>query len=269
VAEVTTSLSKLLRFRDELNLKHVDEVIVGQGDTPKLSGQWLTPDVGNSGRELTDRVHTEQAHAEAQRIVEAAEQEAEQILLFAKVGSERAMLDARNQGYEAGYAAGITQGQQAVEHTIATATTEAAAIVTIAMQARKDLLTSLSTSLGGLVTGCVRRLLYRELTVSAVDVDMMVTDVLQYVLASHHVEIRVHPSDFEVATASHPRWQTVKFGEWDIAIVPDISMSPGDCMVRTESGRVDATLAVRLHLLDEAIQQSMERSVGAYVLIAD
>jgi flagellar assembly protein FliH len=197
------------------------------------------------------------AEIEAQSIVEAARHEAESIVRAARDKAKEIVEEARQQGWRAGYDAGFAEGQEHAAQCVA----EAQAVLEAARKERRELLKGAAPALTKVAMVAVRRLLARELALQAADIERMVAELLEYVLDSVRIEVRVHPNDFLAATEAYPRWRAVKFGDWEIAIIPDASITPGGCEIRSDAGRVDARMETKLELLEATIEAVIERSV--------
>lgn len=222
----------------------------GTSEALDMGAEEAVPEV----QAITPEQVLEEARQQAEDIVGRAEDEARSI---------------RDEAEKAGYADGFRTGQEiALEETRSACTEQverAAQLVRVAADDRLKWLGQLGGPLTAIVMSAVRDLLQRELATQHADIEHMVDDLLRYMMDSTKVEVRVHPDDFEVAAAGHPKWQHAKLGEWDVSVVPDANIHPGGCELQSEVGRVDATVETKLELLETTLRSLMERSVSEFV----
>lgn len=211
--------------------------------------------------ELVVQARLAEAELHCQGLIETARVEATRILETAAEQAERLQAEAEQHGRADGYTAGYAEGLDACQETCGTLVAKAQDVVRLTAESRAGLLRSMVEPLTALTMEALRTLLRRELEESPADVAEMVENLLQYVLESSLVEVRVHPDDFSLATTAHPRWKSAKFGEWEVSIVPDLSVARGGCEIRSENGRIDATVETRLELLQEHLRQAVADEV--------
>ena len=262
-AEVTTSLSRILKSLP------LESGVAGLLTIPVVS----LPEEKVSAI-LSETVELPERSAED--LLNSAKQAAAQILLAAKEAAERQVVEARQEakrvveharkeGYEAGYRDGLAAAQADTEAKFAVELAKATAIVTDAQAVRLRFLDELQDPLIAVCMASVKALLQRELVLESANIEQLVTEVLREATTNATVEVRVHPDDYHVAVQAHPVWQSAKFGDWEVAVVPDTSVLAGGCDVRFEGGRADATVEKRMDMLREIIARAMERSVHEHV----
>lgn len=195
-------------------------------------------------------IRLEEARKMAEEIVARANQEAERI-------RNDAFLQAREEGYATGYQEGLSACQSTCDGLVK----KAQDVVRAAADHRMDLLDSMVEPITQLTVESVTVLLQRELILAPANVEQIVRDLFHFVMESNSVEVRVHPDDFITATAAHSKWMTAKFGEWDVAIVPDPGVAQGGCEILSESGRIDAQINTRLELLQEHLARIVNEEV--------
>lgn len=202
-----------------------------------------------------------EANLQYEALLERARAEAAQMLASAEEQAQRLQTAAEQQGRSDGYTAGYAEGLNACQETCTTLVTKAQDVVRQTEEYRAGLLRSMVEPLTAITMEALSAMLRRELQESPANVAEMVEHLLQFVLDSSLVEVRVHPDDFSLATTAHPRWKSAKFGEWEVSIVPDLSVARGGCEIRSEYGRIDARVETRLELLQEHLQQAVTDEV--------
>ncbi|MCL6442032.1 MAG: hypothetical protein K6T83_00975 [Alicyclobacillus sp.] len=203
--------------------------------------------------------HKYRVETELAAQIAAARQEAEAMLEAVRAEAEQIRSDAYEQGYSSGYQAGLEAARADCAAECERRLHEAEQIVLKADQYRRHLLVQMRPVFIQIAMSAVRQLLYRELMLGHADFEHMVDELLTHVQDSTRVEVRVHPDDFAVASSLHPKWSNVKFGEWEVVIVPDLQVTPGGCEIRSDSSRVDARIETKLALLEETLQREWDR----------
>ncbi|MDQ0190559.1 hypothetical protein JI721_00420 [Alicyclobacillus cycloheptanicus] len=206
-----------------------------------------------------------QVQADCAAMIAEADAKARQIVETARAQAVQIEDQARTLGYQDGFEAGQRQAEAEMAQVVAETIEHARAVAASAATERTRLLEHLAEPLTTVVMEAVRRVLYRELSVQSVDIERMVDELLQFVIESSKVEVRVHPDDFEAARSGHARWQHAKLGDWEVSVVPDPAIQPGGCEIRSEFGRVDATVETKLDILQNTLRTVMERSVTEFV----
>jgi flagellar assembly protein FliH len=269
VVEVTTSLSKVLKLRGGLDVVDDAKVIPVQAVVP--FAVVLEPGLSDHEPVTSDDMNQRlnETRAQCEHLLSQAHAQAEQIAAEAYSRAQGVLEDAHQQGFQSGYAAGLARVQEDTAMACQTKIEEAAQVLHRADDNRRRLLKDMHSPLTSICLDAVKSLLHRELIVQQADVERMVCDLLQYVTESTKVEVRVHPNDYSAATDAHPTWQSAKFGEWEVIVVPDSKVSEGGCEVRSQSGRVDATVETKLELLQSTLMTVMERGVAQYAAAHD
>lgn len=257
VVEVTTSLSNVF--------KRVSSTWLPGGKQPiPIAVAGFSEEVAATverGEVSEPVVHPDtllaEARAACEQMLARAEVEAQAAIAAAQVEAQ----EIRRAAQQAGYDEGFRQGQE--EAAIAFAEwkqKEQAALTQLAEQieaGRSERLHALQPIVEELAMAAVKKLLYRELALAPADIGAMVEDLLVYVSQGTSVQVRVHPDDYAAARQAHPRWKLENYGEWEIAVVPDPTLAPGDCELRGTAGRVDGTLKTRLEELHQALRDCM------------
>lgn len=199
--------------------------------------------------------------AQAQQILAEANQTAAQILSDARTAAVQVRQEAHQLGYQDGVAMGreegLANGQQAYMERLAVIDR----IMMDARQTQREWLEQLPTALTDMVMSALSHLLLRELELAPAAIEAHVTELLAQVAETTAVEIRVHPDDFQIAKECHGTWQSVRFGSWQLSIVPDVSMQLGGAEVRSDTGRVDGRIETQLGQVRNVLTKVLERGL--------
>lgn len=96
-----------------------------------------------------------------------------------------------------------------------------------------------------------RRVLQAELSTSPDALFALVRSALQRAGDSRKIQVRVHPQDAEALAPALAKG-TLGVSAATVEIVRDAALSPGDCIVDTDFGKVDGRLDTRLDELHRA-----------------
>lgn len=263
MVEVTISLSKLVK------LVHVDADFLETRSIPAQQPVTVLSESSAESLQSLALVRLEEAERAAADMVRRATEEAERLVNDAHLEADQLFAAERSRGRAEGLESGRQEALAAAADTCEALVGGARRVVQEANQHRQRFVSDLALPLAELVMASVRQLLHRELATASADVEEMVRQLIVYVTESSRVEVRVHPDDYGVATTAHPVWQSQKFGDWSVVVVPDAAITPGGCELRSDVGRVDARMETKLALLQESVATFMERRAAEFVHAMD
>lgn len=178
-------------------------------------------------REVLDRVqHAQQALAEAQA-------EADQIIEQAKAQAQQLLKEAHQQGIE--------QGQrEALEH-LGRARAEYDRLLRAQEQDMLDL-----------ALGIAQRVINRSVALDPSVIRDVVAQTLEQVRHKRQILVLLNPDDLRRLEPDRAALQGVVEGA-SLYLDEDPQISPGGCVIETESGRIDARLEVQLAAIRAAL----------------
>lgn len=250
--EGTTSLSKVLRWNSKTTPTEKAVIPVARP---------LDRRETQSGNVPLDVVG--QAKAVAAELIASARRQVDELVRAAEAEAVGLRESARLRGYEAGTAAleaehaqlelQFAERQAASEADYARRLVEIESLAVAVVTARSEILSRALQPLPIICTEVVQALLGRELAMAPANMEAIIADMLRYLLDSTKVEIRVNPVDYPAATAAHPVWQSAKYGSWELVVVPDSAIRAGGCELRSDVGRLDGTVEVKLASLQSEL----------------
>ena len=177
---------------------------------------------------------------DAEKIIEAANQQAELILQNAREVYE----EQKKKGYEEGIqSARIDQADQMFK-----------------MVSRSiEYLAGLEGTLANILMSGIRRILgqfdEQEMVIS------LVKNALQHVRHEKSVTVRVPPTQFAVVQARTSEILADYRGVGFIDVVADERLKTGDCIIESELGVIDASIDVQLKALEQRIRQVNAKAI--------
>lgn len=225
------------------NIRQVPLTPVG-GNHETDGGSVAMPDSEDilaAAKEEADLILRE-AQLEAERIIEDTKQELESL---------RAVIEeeARKEGYEEG----IAQARKQYEDLIK----EAEIIKEHAKTEYGEALAGMESNILEMILDISRKVIGLELSASKEAMLEMVKQAFEKCTKSEGITVRVSPED-AVYLEEHKEHLHVS-GISEFIIKADSSMKPGDCIIDTSFGSLDAGVETKLRKIEEAFRQALHR----------
>ena len=168
------------------------------------------------------------------------EQEREQLLSEAKEQIEKEREEARQAGHDEGFAAGREAGLRD------------------AHDAMRDYLMQAEDVIVSIAMTAVERVLPQHF----IDVPQMVLpivrDAIERVKDQKEIVVHVPPDSYDFVLMARDELRgIVTAGDSSLSITSDESLKPGDCLVETPNGSVDARLQTQIEQLKKAVREVM------------
>ena len=191
-----------------------------------------------------------------------AEEERDRLLSEAQTQIENDRAEARAAGHAEGVAAGRAEGAAAVREEMAELirTTNAQAEKTLrdAHDAMRDYLMQAEEDIVSIAMTAVERVLPQHF----IDVPQMVLpivrDAILRVKDQKEVVVHVPPESYDFVLMARDELRgLLTAGDTNLTVTSDEAMKPGDCLVETPNGSVDARLQTQIEQLKKAVREVM------------
>ena len=191
-----------------------------------------------------------------------AEEERDRLLSEAQTQIENDRAEARAAGHAEGVAAGRAEGEAAVREEMAELirTTNAQAEKTLrdAHDAMRDYLMQAEEDIVSIAMTAVERVLPQHF----IDVPQMVLpivrDAILRVKDQKEVVVHVPPGSYDFVLMARDELRgLLTAGDTNLTVTSDEAMKPGDCLVETPNGSVDARLQTQIEQLKKAVREVM------------
>lgn len=194
-------------------------------------------------------IEREIAHAEArlaatQALLETLEREANLACALADDARQQAA-SIREQARQEGYSAGVQQAEEEQAERVGAI----AALAEGAVRARAEFLQRSEPELIELVFEIARKVIGDHLSRDKESLAEIASRALNAAGQADVYYLHLHPTDADIV---EQRLRRDALG-MSLQIVPDERLSPGDCLVRTAYGRVDARVDAQLHAMREQV----------------
>ena len=191
-----------------------------------------------------------------------AEEERDRLLSKAQTQIENDRAEARAAGHAEGFAAGHAEGEAAVREEMAelirTTNVQAEKTLRDAHDAMRDYLMQAEEDIVSIAMTAVERILPQHF----IDVPQMVLpivrDAILRVKDQKEVVVHVPPDSYDFVLMARDELRgLLTAGDTNLTITSDEAMKPGDCLVETPNGSVDARLQTQIEQLKKAVREVM------------
>ena len=163
--------------------------------------------------------------------------------------SDAALLRARDEAREVGRQAGLTEGREELARRLA-------AVEDMALQLaglREELFAHSVQDIADAALRIVEEVLRRELAQGGIDIEALVRSVLDEARDADEIVLRLSPVDDQMIQDAYPGLLSSLGRERSFHIEIDDSLDAGGCIVETNHGIINASLATRLQGYVDAV----------------
>lgn len=209
----------------------------------------------------------QEATEEAQAIIEAAKKKASSLEIEAeeKVNFwweenekkfEAMSLEAKQQGYQEGYELGRQEAEYQLQQQYHGEIEQVQNLLQQAYQQKEAIIAEAEPFLLELSTVIASKIIKQELEDSPQKFVELIKQHILRVKEKESITVCVHPDDFEFIQGQRLHFAALVNGETEIKIIPDHSISPKGCMIRTAFGSVDARIDTQIEEIKKVILEA-------------
>ena len=198
------------------------------------------------------KAQAEQLKAEAAKIVEDTKKEAEELL-------ERVHKEGYDAGYEEGKQDGIKDGKAHIEEELADivrqANDKAQKTIRDAKEQTAEYFIRAEDEIVAVVMMAIEKILPQHFLDVPQTVLPVVREAIRHVRDQKEIKVHVDPDSYDLVLMARAEFQSLLTdGTAIIEVVSDEALKPGDCVIETPNGGVDARLSTQLDLMKTAVQ---------------
>lgn len=203
--------------------------------------------------EVQANIIKEQTKADCEKIVYAANEQVADILD-----------QAQREGHEEGVKQGRIDGEVAVKTELKKIIDEANAKAMRTLQTAKEQTSEYFIRAEDDIAAIVMRAIEKILPQHFLDVPQVVLPVvreaIKYVRDQKEIKVHVEPESYELVLMARGEFQAMLTdGTAILEIISDDTLRPGDCVIETPNGGVDARLLTQIELMKNAIQSVLNK----------
>ena len=236
------------------------------------------PFIDSEGKQDDDKENQHVEELAADQILEEANRQASEIIKMAEQNvqaieaesserisqwwteNEKRLETVTQEAMERGFQEGYDQGKVAAEEEIlreyASKSKQIQELLLHAYEEKQQIISEAEPFLLELSTVIAEQIIKHELETSPVKfVELIKQHILRF-KEKDSITICVHPDDFDFIQTQRSHLISVVNGETEIKIIPDHSVSPKGCIIRTAFGSVDARIDTQIEEIKKAILEA-------------
>lgn len=207
--------------------------------------------------------HIQDANDEAEKIIAEAQAEAEKIINDTKHEAEELLKQVRKEGYDAGYedgkVDGINDGKAKIEKdlkdVVRQANDKAQKTIRDAKEQTSEYFIRAEDDIVKVVMMAIDKIIPQHFLDVPQVILPVVREAIRHVRDQREIKVHVEPDSYDLVLMARSEFQSMlTSGTAIIEIISDEALKPGDCVIETPNGGVDARLSTQLDLMKYAIQ---------------
>ncbi|WEG11234.1 flagellar assembly protein FliH [Pullulanibacillus sp. KACC 23026] len=198
----------------------------------------------------------EQARQQASAIEAETEEKMNRWWEESQQNLETRSIEAEQKGYEDGLQKGKAEARRILEAEYQGKITHAQQVLEQAFEQKEAIISEAETFLLELSTVIAGKIVKQELTEHP---DKYVELIQQHILRfkeKESISVCIHPEDYELIQSEREGFIALVNGETEIKIIPDHSVTPKGCVIRTAYGSIDARIDTQLDEIKKAILEA-------------
>ncbi len=193
------------------------------------------------------------AKGKAELLIKEAQLEADRLM---QTSQEQAQEQARSIAEEA-WQTGYAEGMEAAAQQNRSLLEEAEQIKRNAAEEYESQMNSMEADMLALVLDVARKAVAGELAINKGVIMQLVRDALPGCSAKSDAVIKVSPDDADYLEGNAEELYSQLEGVDNLKIVRDSALKPGDCIIETPLGSVDAGAGTRLEKIEETFKEEL------------
>ncbi len=204
-------------------------------------------DLKKQAKEILDS-----AHKDAEKIVEDTRKEAEQLL-------EKVQKEGYDEGYDEGKQQGIDDGKKKIQDdmddVIKEVNAKAEKTLQDAQEQTSEYFIRAEDDIAKIVMMAIEKILPQHFLDVPQVILPVVREAINHVRDQKQIKVHVEPYSYDLVLMARSEFQSMlSDGTAIIEIVSDDALKPGDCVIETPNGGVDARLSTQIALMKNSIQ---------------
>ncbi|MBQ6006209.1 MAG: flagellar assembly protein FliH [Selenomonadaceae bacterium] len=255
-AEIEEIEQKLKQTDETLHEAHKEKAqstqLKKQAEEIKQQAEDFKKQSEKQSQEILDK-----ATAEAEKIVEETKQEAEELL-------EKVQKEGYDAGYKDGKEQGIKDGKEKIEDELAEivrqANDKAQKTIRDAKEQTAEYFIRAEDDIVKVVMMAIEKILPQHFLDVPQVILPVVREAIKHVRDQKEVKVHVDPDSYDLVLMARAEFQSMLTdGTAIIEVISDEALKPGDCVIETPNGGVDARLSTQLGLMKNAVESVLNK----------
>ena len=254
---------------DEDTDKVEDESSVDEDRVNEETLKQMLEDIEQREKNLAERfIQLQKDEKKIKERRQLAQAECEGMLNDAKQEAERLRAEAREaghaEGFEAGHAEGFKKGDKdahdELKQIIDDANQKAQKTLKDAKRATAEYFFRAEDDIAKILMMAIEKILPQHFIDVPKDILPVVRESIKYVRDQKEIKVHVEPNSYDLVLTARGELQSLLTdGTAILEIISDDALKPGDCVVETPNGGVDARLSSQIDALTNSVKSMMNR----------
>ncbi|MBR6712957.1 MAG: flagellar assembly protein FliH [Selenomonadaceae bacterium] len=210
----------------------------------------------------------QQAEKQSQEMLDKATAESEKIVNDTKAEAKELLDKVQKEGYDAGYkdgkAKGIKDGKEKIEDElkaiIRQANDKAQKTLRDAKEQTADYFIRAEDDIVAVVVMAIEKILPQHFLDTPQVILPVVREAIKHVRDQKEVKVHVDPDSYDLVLMARAEFQSMLTdGTATVEVISDDALKPGDCVIETPNGGVDARLSTQLGLMKRAVESVLNK----------
>ena len=218
-----------------------------------------------------------EADFQAKLIIQETQNECDQILSEvrgraeeeAKETLEEARQEGHKQGYDAGYNEGVEQGRidgenavrNEMKDAILQANSKAEKTIQDAKIQTQEYFIKAEDDVVKVVMMAIEKIIPQHFLDVPEVILPVVRDAINHVRDQKEIKVHVEPDSYDLILMARGEFQSMLTdGAAILEVISDESLRPGDCLIETPNGGVDARLSTQIEMMKDAVKKVLNKS---------
>lgn len=244
----------------DLAEKHADELKI-QAEEIKNAAEIEAKEIKAQAAEL--KAQAEDLKKQANEILDSAHKDAEKIVEDTRKEAEQLLEKVHKEGYDAGYDDGKEQGiqdgkkkiQDDMDDVIKEVNAKAEKTLQDAKEQTSEYFIRAEDDIAKVVMMAIEKILPQHFLDVPQVILPVVREAINHVRDQKQIKVHVEPYSYDLVLMARSEFQSMlSDGTAIIEIISDEALKPGDCVIETPNGGVDARLSTQISLMKKSIQ---------------
>ena len=209
-----------------------------------------------------------QAEKQAKEMLDKATAESEKIVNDTKAEAKELLDKVQKEGYDAGYkdgkAKGIKDGREKIEDElkaiIRQANDKAQKTLRDAKEQTAEYFIRAEDDIVAVVVMAIEKILPQHFLDSPQVILPVVREAIKHVRDQKEVKVHVDPDSYDLVLMARAEFQSMLTdGTATVEVISDDALKPGDCVIETPNGGVDARLSTQIGLMKRAVESVLNK----------
>jgi len=164
----------------------------------------------------------------------------------------------KKEGMSEGEALGVARTNKKIDEEVAAIREQVSATLHTFDGKKRRVFSDAESVLLKLVFIVAKKVLGVEVQQNREVIRTVITKAVRYVAEKSGITIRVSPQDYQSVDGKKDFWAPVTDRLQDIVVETDDRLSPGDCLIESETGIVDGRIETQIHELESLVEKVWE-----------